>query len=585
MEEQGSAERVVERVVDRGDDRALVEGHGLDAPVDVRVRRLDAAVGGSVQQPLERRPRGRQVAAAPVVREARIQDPRQRVLERLVRLHPAGLRGLGRIDRSVEDEVADAIGMRARVSLRDDRPVADAVDGQAIDAERRADGLDVARDVLRPVGREPGRVGAGLDGAAAGEIGRERGRRVIGRPVVPIEVPRALAQLGAARPARVEREDVVLPADRLGQLVDEVVGVEEAALARPAVDEQERAELVARGRRDRVGDVERRAARVADDLVALHRHDVAGGVGRRARPTVGRALGRPEGRGQRDGRQDGDDRATPRDRGAASRDGDVLDPRDRHRLAVRHVVHEPEREARRGDRQDAAEDRPGGGCQHHRQRPRERPRDEAGDEDDQRRDGQHADRARQASPGAGPGVIPGRGLSVDPGGGEQHVALARVHDAEAGQHHEVRPHGPAPAAPHPERHDDRDQQPDPERSGEAFELGGLRDGDEVRVEVPREDRPRPDRDHDDGDRQDHDQRQDDAQALGARRRGRHRPRKRHQARGQRRPERRDRLDQRRVGGSELLGRAVGDVRPLVDGRLVSGRRGRRSPRAPCGATR
>ena len=193
-----------------------------------------------------------------------------------------------------------------------------------------------------------------------------------------------------------------------------------------------------------------------------------------------------------------------------------MDRADRHRLAVGHVVHEPEREPGRGDRQDAAEDRAGRGRQHHGQRTRERPGDQAGDEDDEGHDRQGQHRARQAAPGADPGLEPGRGLTLDARRREQEVAVARVHDAEPGQRREVRPHGAAPAAPHPARDDDRDEQPDPDRAGEPFELGRLRDGDEVRVEVAREDRPGPDREQDDGDRQHGDQRQDDAQALGAR---------------------------------------------------------------------
>ena len=157
--------------------------------------------------------------------------------------------------------------------------------------------------------------------------------------------------------------------------------------------------------------------------------------------------------------------------------------------------------------------------------------------------------------------------------GRTEVAAGRVHDAEPGQHREVGTHGPAPAAPHPEGHDDRRQQRDADRAGQLLELGRLRHGDEIRVEVLGQHRPRPDREQDDSDRQDDDEREDDAQALGAAGRRRHGP----TGRG--------RLDQRRVGGGELLGRAVGDVRPLVDGRLVSGRRGRRSPRAPCDASR
>ena len=463
-------------------------------PADVGERRLDAAVGRSVQQSLERRPRGRQVAPAVDVRETGVEDAPEGGLERLVGFHPVGLRALGRIDRAVEDERTDAVGVGGRVALGDDRPVAHPVDRQTVDAERRADRLDIAGDVLGSVGRQPCRVDAGLHGAPAREVRRERGRGLVGLAEVLVEVPRALAQLGATRPTRIERQDVVLAADWVGEPVDEVVRVQQAALARTAVDEQERAELLVRGRRDRVRDLERGPARVRRHLVALHGDDVASRIDGRARPPVARALGGADGDCQGERGEHGDHRAAPRDRRAAPRDGDPTDRRDRHGLAVLHVVHEPEGEPRRRDSEHAAQDRPGRGHQDDGQGPGERPHHKAGDEDDEGGDGQHEGGSRQAAPGGGPRVIPGRGLAIHPGRGEQEVAAHRVHDAEPGQHREIRSRGPAPDAPHPERHHDRRQQPDPERAGQPFELGRLRDGDEVRVEVLGQDGPGADRD-------------------------------------------------------------------------------------------
>ena len=118
-------------------------------------------------------------------------------------------------------------------------------------------------------------------------------------------------------------------------------------------------------------------------------------------------------------------------------------------------------------------------------------------------------------PEAARAVVPGRGLALHPGWGEQEVAALVSTTPNPASTARFARTAPAPAAPHPEGHDDRRQQPDPERAGQLLELGRLRDGDEVRVEVLGEDRPGPDREQDDGDRQDHDQRQDDAQALGA----------------------------------------------------------------------
>ncbi len=187
------------------------------------------------------------------------------------------------VDRAVEHERAHVIRVEARVRLRESRPVALAVDREAIHAEDGTDGLDVLGGLRRREVRE-----AVLRRAELGQAGRrERGAgpRFAG-PNRRVPVAHGVRAVQTARrpdPALVEEHDVVVVADRRVQLRDERVGLGEPADTRTAGHHDQRPVARAASPNHLVDD--RQGPSVAG-MEVIERHDHLAAVDARQAGTV-----------------------------------------------------------------------------------------------------------------------------------------------------------------------------------------------------------------------------------------------------------------------------------------------------------
>ena len=198
---------------------------------------------------------------------------RQVRLERALKADDLGdarlLEILGEIERTVEDERADAVGVHVGVDRTDGGAIGVPHVGQLVLAEGHADGLHVARDILRAeVGEQVGVLVCAVIRELLGDIldllpfGRVVGRRV-GRDEL-LQVGMARDGRALADAARVKRDQVEAVADVAGDDAGPVLHEVDRRAAGAAGIREERADalpLVLRGEAD-----ERQAERRAGGI-------------------------------------------------------------------------------------------------------------------------------------------------------------------------------------------------------------------------------------------------------------------------------------------------------------------------------